>query len=532
MNADRFFVSRPPIDKIINHKGKIFSFIAAAGLTFFAFNSANAIILEDNTNDSGVPILDPNLYTGLGNQARFDSVVSFNLNVVTAGDLVGPSRSFASGVLIAPDLVLTAAHVVDDMTSKGTVIAKGMNALSSYQGNSFLTSGSLGPQASSSLQTFNILNWAVDPSWNPSNDSGVDLALVQVASSFGSEPITTYDRNGVTEPINFVPLYSGAAETTQPFPDIGIAVGYGSTGGGLAGQKSGSGGTKRGGLVLIDPTKQVVNGQTVITSHFQDRGQLSSEGLPSNFLEGAPGNGDSGGGLFQTIGPDGSLVQTGVISASTPDDLYSLFNLIGGKINTYGTQAEYTDISSYLPWIEAAALSFGDIVPNSNGTIPTAPDLPFSKTVVAGIETESFFFGVLGGVPVYIDPSGTDLEYAVSSGPNITDILLPDGYSAELMLFNSVTGKFVDSGLVVTGGSWFDLGPEGLSEFELSGLPGADFVTGLEFAASGQVGLEVMGASGDGTFATPEPSTWAMMLVGFVGLGYLGYRRRERLSAL
>jgi hypothetical protein len=79
MNADRFFVSRPPIDKIINHKGKIFSFIAAAGLTFFAFNSANAIILEDNTNDSGVPILDPNLYTGLGNQARFDSVVSFNL---------------------------------------------------------------------------------------------------------------------------------------------------------------------------------------------------------------------------------------------------------------------------------------------------------------------------------------------------------------------------------------------------------------------------------------------------------------------
>jgi hypothetical protein len=25
--------------------------------------------------------------------------------------------------------------------------------------------------------------------------------------------------------------------------------------------------------------------------------------------------------------------------------------------------------------------------------------------------------------------------------------------------------------------------------------------------------------------ATPEPSTWAMVLLGFVGLGYLGYRR-------
>ena len=25
----------------------------------------------------------------------------------------------------------------------------------------------------------------------------------------------------------------------------------------------------------------------------------------------------------------------------------------------------------------------------------------------------------------------------------------------------------------------------------------------------------------------PEPSTWAMMLIGFVGLGYAGYRARK-----
>jgi PEP-CTERM motif len=31
--------------------------------------------------------------------------------------------------------------------------------------------------------------------------------------------------------------------------------------------------------------------------------------------------------------------------------------------------------------------------------------------------------------------------------------------------------------------------------------------------------------------ATPEPSTWAMMLLGFGGLGYAGYRRRSSLSA-
>jgi hypothetical protein len=32
-------------------------------------------------------------------------------------------------------------------------------------------------------------------------------------------------------------------------------------------------------------------------------------------------------------------------------------------------------------------------------------------------------------------------------------------------------------------------------------------------------------------FATPEPSTWAMMLLGFAGLGYAGYRRAREPRA-
>jgi len=31
--------------------------------------------------------------------------------------------------------------------------------------------------------------------------------------------------------------------------------------------------------------------------------------------------------------------------------------------------------------------------------------------------------------------------------------------------------------------------------------------------------------------AAPEPSTWALMLIGFAGLGYIGYRRRGKFSA-
>jgi PEP-CTERM motif len=41
---------------------------------------------------------------------------------------------------------------------------------------------------------------------------------------------------------------------------------------------------------------------------------------------------------------------------------------------------------------------------------------------------------------------------------------------------------------------------------------------------------------GDGVFAiggaVPEPSTWAMLLLGFAGLGYVGYRQAKRASQL
>ena len=34
------------------------------------------------------------------------------------------------------------------------------------------------------------------------------------------------------------------------------------------------------------------------------------------------------------------------------------------------------------------------------------------------------------------------------------------------------------------------------------------------------------------TEAVPEPSTWAMLLLGFAGVGFMAYRRRNQNSAL
>jgi hypothetical protein len=37
---------------------------------------------------------------------------------------------------------------------------------------------------------------------------------------------------------------------------------------------------------------------------------------------------------------------------------------------------------------------------------------------------------------------------------------------------------------------------------------------------------------GDEVAAVPEPSTWAMMLLGFVGLGLMAYRRKSKPSLM
>ena len=59
---------------------------------------------------------------------------------------------------------------------------------------------------------------------------------------------------------------------------------------------------------------------------------------------------------------------------------------------------------------------------------------------------------------------------------------------------------------------------------------------GLNWTAAGSAltlrGLGASKFSPAGILSTPEPSTWAMMLLGFAGLGFAGYRRAREQRAL
>lgn len=144
-------------------------------------------------------------------------------------------------------------------------------------------------------------------------------------------------------------------------------------------------------------------------------------------------------------------------------------------------------------------------VPPPPGT--TVKTLPGGITITTtGTLTEKITFGP-NTIETHVDFSpgemSDQLNQDVLDALMAQSALLPQGIS--LVTFNGSPAFFADYNYD------FDI-TEGLETTSGEGIPGLYFgviTTGL----------------------APEPSTWAMMLLGFVGVGYFGYRKRfKRLT--
>ena len=88
-------------------------------------------------------------------------------------------------------------------------------------------------------------------------------------------------------------------------------------------------------------------------------------------------------------------------------------------------------------------------------------------------------------------------------------------------------------GVNITGGSFednFTVDANGQNFFTVTSINGQlmteislTAINGATFEDVRQVRL-----GGFSVAAIPEPSTWAMMILGFLGVGFLGYRRRAK----
>lgn len=146
-----------------------------------------------------------------------------------------------------------------------------------------------------------------------------------------------------------------------------------------------------------------------------------------------------------------------------------------------------------------------------------------------------FSFDATPSAPMYVDPLvAIGYDYFVDLGPNFSSVLLPSAgdnfYS--LWLWDAASGDWFNSGVVLTGGSQYSFGSDGVDRFRILGIElmaGLDpldttaFMSGLWFTDPGLVSMRQVPISFD-TGVVPLPGA---VLLGILGLGAAVWRLRD-----
>ncbi|NLF07355.1 MAG: trypsin-like serine protease [Pirellulaceae bacterium] len=269
----------------------IYVLLVALGLSAMLAGPAYSGTIRHDVYDSE--------YLALAASPAFDCVGRVDGTTSTSGFL-------ASGTLIAPDWVLTAAHVVKGATSLDFTIGG---------------------------VTYQATSWVAHSKFNADKlSAGYDIGLIRLGA-----PVSN---------INPASRYAGAAE----LGNVGISVGYGLTGTGLTGAV-GLDGNKRAGENMVDtyyPVRNKNAAPNIILMDFDsplspsESSFGSSEPLPMEYLI-APG--DSGGGLFADFG--GGMELIGVHS-------FGWGILDGNPDSDYGDASGDTRVSVFNSWIDEA----------------------------------------------------------------------------------------------------------------------------------------------------------------------------------
>ncbi len=180
-----------------------------------------------------------------------------------------------------------------------------------------------------------------------------------------------------------------------------------------------------------------------------------------------------------------------------------------------------------------------------NGPIPDSQISPMSgiqpiasAATLPATVTPSHVFGydfpVVGGQTYFVDPQvATGYSFSTGAGdPNFASVVLPAVQSNAFDVSFTYDGmKYSDMVAPLT---VFDFPAGGVNAFTVTGIDPADgldpsdtsaFATGLAFEGNGTfTGTQTPITSGS---AVPEASTWAMVLLGFAGLSFAGFRSRR-----
>jgi hypothetical protein len=214
--------------------------------------------------------------------------------------------------------------------------------------------------------------------------------------------------------------------------------------------------------------------------------------------------------------------------ALTPNTQYTI------EISALQTRnGSSTDLSN------ANVSSISRVYSNFQVNSGTLPPINLPTTTVNGNQvTYGFNMTVAPGLTYYIDPTiATGYIFQIGAGnPNFASVILPDiGNSSPygLYLWNGTSWSF---DTLLAAGQLFNFGANGVDRFEVLGIDpslGLDplnttaFIAALTFTGAGNF-TGTMTPITTEVGAVPEPSTWAMMILGFAGICFMSYRRKSK----
>jgi hypothetical protein len=156
---------------------------------------------------------------------------------------------------------------------------------------------------------------------------------------------------------------------------------------------------------------------------------------------------------------------------------------------------------------------------------------------------EAILWGPEGGIAAALkDPGGQGIEFALAinnSGRSVgyacTAVSGGECVDTEAVLWQS-TGKATNLGALL-GSDWSDTEAVGINDLgDIIGYGDYNNGTlngtyGFLLTPSAGAAISAISAIPGPAAAAPEPSTWAMLLAGFAGLGFAGYRGKRTREA-
>ena len=239
------------------------------------------------------------------------------------------------------------------------------------------------------------------------------------------------------------------------------------------------------------------------------------------------------GALVALVAQASAPAHAGLINPTSTVDIYFDYvnpNPANGPVGTFTAPSQPFN-GGLQPFSLATAIPPPSPLPITGYTAPNAPS-PIHTTEPYNLSAVAGFFFTDSQVVVYANQS-PPIPYCWSSGNSGSSCA--DPYNT----FDFVFTNEDITGVSVASNSSADFAP---ATFTYAGVSPPIVHLGLQLVSTNEFTVDVTGdnpaylstliinvTTGGGPIV-PEPSTWALMLLGFMGLGLAGYRQIHRAA--